>query len=55
MAEQDKKGTWAKRRAIIRTGFKDRDEAYRPDLQFNLLFAFLVPELKERLINMRPW
>lgn len=55
LAEQDKKGTWAKRRAIIRTGFKDRDEAYRPDLKFNLLFAFLVPELRERLINMRPW
>lgn len=53
--EQDKKGTWAKRRSIIRSGFKDRDEAYRPDLQFNRLLAFLVPELKERLINMRPW
>ncbi|WP_202368153.1 DUF6035 family protein [Pseudomonas sp. MWU318] len=55
LAEQDKKGTWAKRRAIIRTGFQDRDEAYRPDLQFNLLFAFLVPELRERLMNMRAW
>ncbi|MDF3865379.1 DUF6035 family protein [Pseudomonas denitrificans (nom. rej.)] len=53
--EQDKKGTWAKRRSIIRAKLKDRDEAYRPDLQFNRLFAFLVPELKERLINMRPW
>lgn len=55
LAEQDKKGSWAKRRSIIRAGLRDRDEAYRPDLQFNRLFAFLVPELKERLINMRPW
>lgn len=55
LAEQDKKGTWAKRRAIIREGLKTQDEAYRPDMQFNRLFAFLVPELKERLINMRAW
>ncbi|KIU48813.1 MULTISPECIES: DUF6035 family protein [Pseudomonas] len=53
--EQDKKGTWAKRRAIIRAALKDRDDAYRPDRQYNHLFAFLVPELKERLINMREW
>lgn len=55
LAEQDKKGTWAKRRTMIRAGFKAQEEAYRPDMRFNRLFAFLVPELKERLINMRPW
>lgn len=53
--EQDKKGTWLKRRSLIRAGLKNRDKAYRPDLQFNRLFAFLVPELEERLITMRPW
>lgn len=55
LAEQDKKGTWAKRRQIIRTALQARDDAYRPDRQYNRLFAFLVPELKERLINMREW
>jgi hypothetical protein len=30
LAEQDKKGTWAKRCAMIRTGYKDRDEVYLP-------------------------
>ncbi|WP_256735559.1 DUF6035 family protein [Pseudomonas sp. dw_612] len=55
LAEQDKKGTWAKRRGIIRAALQNRDEAYRSDRQYNHLFAFLVPELKERLINMREW
>jgi hypothetical protein len=55
LQDQDKKGTWARRRKEIRVGLQERDKAYQPDLQYNRLFAFLVPEIKERLLTMRYW
>lgn len=53
--QQDKKGTWAKRRAEIRAGVRAKDKAYQPDGQFNQLFAFLIPEIRENLMKMQLW
>lgn len=53
--QQDKKGTWAKRRAEIRAGMRAKNKAYQPDDQFNQLFAFLIPEIRESLMKMQLW
>jgi hypothetical protein len=55
LQEQDRKGTWAKRRKQIRHGIESRDEAYRWDQQYDRLFAFLVPEISEKLARVREW
>ncbi|SDS59942.1 DUF6035 family protein [Pseudomonas oryzae] len=55
LAEQDTKGTWAKRRRIIRESLQNKDEAYRQDLQYSRLFAFLIPEIKDELAEARQW
>ncbi|MFP7836577.1 DUF6035 family protein [Pseudomonas aeruginosa] len=55
LAEQDTKGTWAKRRRIIRERLQSKDGAYRQDLQYNRLFAFLIPEIKDQLAEARQW
>lgn len=52
---QDKKGIWAKRRKQIRHGIESRDEAYRWDQQYDRLFAFLVPQIREKLARIREW
>lgn len=55
LKEQDTKGTWGKRTRIIRDAFLNYDEAYRQDRSYNLLFAFLVPEIKDKLAERREW
>lgn len=55
LADQDTKRTWAKRRVIIRENLRNQDPAYRQDLRYNRLFAFLVPEIKDRLADARHW
>jgi hypothetical protein len=55
LAEQDTKRTWAKRRKVIRESLQCMDEAYRQDLQYNRLFAFLIPEINDKLAEARRW
>lgn len=55
LASQDTKKTWEKRRKIIREALRSKDPAYRQDLQYNRLFAFLVPEIKEEIAAERHW
>lgn len=31
------------------------DEDYRQDLQYNRLFAFLIPEIKDKLAEAGQW
>lgn len=55
LASQDTKKTWGKRRKIIREALRSKDPAYRQDLTYNRLFAFLVPEIKDDLELGRHW
>lgn len=55
LATQDTKKTWEKRRKIIREALRSKDPAYRQDLKYNRLFAFLVPEIKGELAAERHW
>jgi len=55
LLEQDRKGTWARQREAIRRGLQNRDEVYRPDQQFDRLFAFLIPEIGKQLSRASQW
>lgn len=51
LQEQDKKGTWAKRRREIRDAIKNDENAFRRSREFDRLFAFLVPEITSNLAS----
>jgi len=55
LSEQDAKQTWLHRKGLIREGLASQDEAYRQDLSYNALIAFLVPEIREKLSLGREW
>lgn len=55
LQDQDRKGTWAKRREQIRYGLQNRDDSYRQDQQFDRLFAFLIPEISDKFARVREW
>lgn len=55
LAEQDSKQTWQRRKKVIRDGLECMDEAFRQDLSYNHVIAFLIPEIKGKLIQAREW
>lgn len=52
---QDTNKTWQKRRALIRIALKGHAPAFCQDVQYNAVLAFLVPEIKDRLMENRRW
>lgn len=46
LEKQDAKGTWEKRRRIIREAMVSHDENYRRDISFDSIIYFLLPRLK---------
>lgn len=46
LEKQDVKGTWAKRRKIIREAMENFDENYQRDISFDSIIYFLLPKLQ---------
>ncbi|WP_420475251.1 DUF6035 family protein [Noviherbaspirillum sp. ST9] len=49
--EQDTKGTWKKRRKMIREQIKAKDPSYERNTNYDALIAFLLPQIKRKLLR----
>lgn len=47
--EQDRKGTWRKRKEIIRNAMRESNPEYNQSVEYNLSIAFLLPRISDKL------
>ncbi|MGX1126543.1 hypothetical protein AB7M23_003336 [Pseudomonas sp. HLS-6 TE3448] len=53
LKDQDTKGTWIRRTKVIKDGMGNHDVAFRQDPSYNRVIAFLVPEVSDKLAQIR--